>query len=162
MAAAVEQAPGSPPADPDSQETQEWLDALESVIYHTGQPRGIFLVEQLAQRLRNSGADVRVPFHSPYRNTLGLDQQAAHPGNIALEERITAILRWNALAMVVGANKAYGELGGHVASYASAAETIASPLLRHRDRPSTAWSPRPGWRSIPNGTTCPGSLGKPE
>ncbi len=122
MAAAVPQASGSESADMDPQETREWLDALESVVYHSGQPRGTFLVEQLAQRLRDRGVDVQIPLHSPYRNTIGLERQPAHPGDVALEERITAILRWNALAMVVRANKAYGELGGHVASYASAAE----------------------------------------
>ncbi|WP_415011923.1 alpha-ketoglutarate dehydrogenase [Amaricoccus sp.] len=60
--------------------------------------------------------------YSPYRNTISLDTQPPYPGDIEMETRITAIMRWNALAMVMRANKAYGELGGHVASYASAAE----------------------------------------
>ena len=63
-----------------------------------------------------------MPPYSAYQNTIPLEQQGAYPGDLALEERITAIMRWNALAMVVRANQAYGELGGHIASYASAAE----------------------------------------
>lgn len=60
--------------------------------------------------------------YSAYRNTISVAQQGAYPGDLEMEERITSIMRWNALAMVVRANKAYGELGGHVARYASAAE----------------------------------------
>src|SRR5882762_648122 len=68
------------------------------------------------------GVGAHAPLYSAYQNTISLAQQAAHPGDVVLEERITAVIRWNALAMVVRANKAYGELGGHIASYASAAE----------------------------------------
>jgi pyruvate dehydrogenase E1 component len=66
--------------------------------------------------------------YSAYQNSIPLDEQAVHPGDVALEERLTAIMRWNALAMVVRANKAYGELGGHVATYASAAEIFETGL----------------------------------
>ena len=76
------------------------------------------LEEQAQQR----GIVANVPPYSAYRNTIPLEQQAPYPGDLALEERITSIIRWNALAMVVRANVAYGELGGHIASYASAAE----------------------------------------
>src|SRR5208282_4812143 len=62
------------------------------------------------------------PPYSAYRNTIPLEKQGHYPGDLALEERLTSIIRWNALAMVARANRAYGELGGHIASYASAAE----------------------------------------
>jgi pyruvate dehydrogenase E1 component len=109
-------------ADSDPSETQEWLEALESMVKDDGRNRGLFLLKRLEQRAQELGLMSHLPPYSAYQNTIPLDQQAVHPGDVALEERITAIIRWNALAMVVRANKAYGELGGHIASYASAAE----------------------------------------
>src|SRR6202046_5543234 len=115
-------APAQKTTDADPEETREWLDALEAVVKRHGKARGVFLLSQLGEQARQLDIlDHAVPYAS-YRNTIPLDQQAVHPGDVAMEERITAILRWNALAMVVRANQAYGELGGHVASYASAAE----------------------------------------
>ncbi len=109
-------------ADRDPIETREWLDALSSVIHEAGPERGQFLVEQLESALRNVGAmGLPQPF-SAYRNTIPLERQGHYPGDLALEERLTAIMRWNALVMVMRANQAYGDLGGHIASYASAAE----------------------------------------
>jgi len=108
--------------DTDPQETQEWLDALEGVVRAAGHERGLFLLKQLEARAQQMGIVAHVPPFSAYRNTIPLEQQGPYPGDLALEERITAIMRWNALAMVARANKAYGELGGHIASYASAAE----------------------------------------
>ena len=109
-------------ADADPTETQEWLDALEAVVRRHGKARGVFLLSQLEEQARQLDILTHALPYSSYRNTIALEQQAVHPGDVALEERLTAILRWNALAMVVRANEAYGELGGHVASYASAAE----------------------------------------
>jgi pyruvate dehydrogenase E1 component len=79
-------------------------------------------LKQLEIRAQQLGVAAHAPPYSAYQNTISLAEQTAHPGDVALEERITAIIRWNALAMVVRANRAYGELGGHIASYASAAE----------------------------------------
>src|SRR5580698_10303288 len=110
------------PSDTDPEETREWLEALEAVVKRHGKARGVFLLSQLEEQARQLDILTHALPYSSYRNTIPLEQQAVHPGDVALEERITAILRWNALAMVVRANKAYGELGGHVASYASAAE----------------------------------------
>ena len=109
-------------ADSDPTETAEWLDALESVFRMAGGERAEFLLSALDRKAKDLGvvADV-LPF-GPYRNTIALEKQGAFPGDIEMENRITAIIRWNALAMVMRANAAYGELGGHVASYASAAE----------------------------------------
>src|SRR5689334_21347789 len=108
--------------DTDPQETQEWLDALDGVVRAAGHERGLFLLKQPEARAQQMGIVAHVPPFSAYRNTIPLEQQGPYPGDLALEERITAIMRWNALAMVARANKAYGELGGHIASYASAAE----------------------------------------
>ncbi|WP_295679631.1 alpha-ketoglutarate dehydrogenase [uncultured Nevskia sp.] len=108
--------------DADPQETREWLDALDSVLAGGGGERAQYLIQQLEARLRDRGAVALAQPYSSYRNSVPLDQQGAYPGDLAIEERIVAILRWNALAMVMRANAAYGDLGGHVASYASAAE----------------------------------------
>ena len=110
------------PVDIDPLETREWIDALRAAVAAAGTERGLFLLRQLEEQAQQLGIVSNVPPYSAYQNTIPLEQQAAHPGDVELEERITAIMRWNALAMVVRANKAYGELGGHVATYASAAE----------------------------------------
>jgi pyruvate dehydrogenase E1 component len=108
--------------DIDPIETQEWLDALSAVVHSAGRDRGLYLLHALGSHARNMGAAATPSPYSAYQNTISVDDQAPHPGDPRLEERITALLRWNALAMVVRANKAHGELGGHIASYASAAE----------------------------------------
>ncbi len=108
--------------DPDPQETQEWLDALAATVRESGSDRGLFLLEQLEEQAQQLGIVPHVQPFSAYRNTIPVDRQGAYPGDLAIEARLTAIMRWNALAMVVRANQAYGELGGHIASYASAAE----------------------------------------
>ncbi|NEI74582.1 alpha-ketoglutarate dehydrogenase [Rhizobium lusitanum] len=108
--------------DPDPAETSDWLQSLESVTKTEGGRRARFLLDALDRRAKEIGVVEESPPYSPYRNTIELDKQPPFPGDLAMEERITSIIRWNALAMVVRANRAYGELGGHVASYASAAE----------------------------------------
>ena len=72
--------------------------------------------------MRRKGLRSSIQPYSAYRNTIPVEQQGGYPGDLAMEERITSLIRWNALAMVVRANQAHGELGGHIASYASAAE----------------------------------------
>jgi pyruvate dehydrogenase E1 component len=109
-------------ADDDPLETREWLESLEAVVNRAGRERGRFLLKELEMHAQELGVAAPVAAYSSYQNTISLDEQAVHPGDVGLEDRITAIIRWNALAMVVRANEAYGELGGHIASYASAAE----------------------------------------
>ncbi|MFZ9905349.1 MAG: alpha-ketoglutarate dehydrogenase [Steroidobacteraceae bacterium] len=116
------------PDDIDPQETREWLDALRTAVASGGRERGLYLLTQLEQEAQRLGVMAHVMPYSAYQNSIPLDEQAVHPGDVALEERLTAIMRWNALAMVVRANKAYGELGGHVATYASAAEIFETGL----------------------------------
>jgi pyruvate dehydrogenase E1 component len=108
--------------DLDREETQEWLESLEAVVRDGGSERGQFLLKQLEQHARALGITSHVHPYSAYRNTIPIERQGPYPGDLAVEERITSIIRWNALAMVVRANQAYGDLGGHIASYASAAE----------------------------------------
>ena len=108
-------------SDADPAETQEWLDALSATVSEGGAERGSYLLDRLAEHAQRLGLDRRRPY-SAYQNTIAPERQNPYPGDLETEERVTSIVRWNALAMVVRANKAYGELGGHVASYASAAE----------------------------------------
>jgi pyruvate dehydrogenase E1 component len=108
--------------DTDPGETREWLDALDATVRAGGKERGLFLLKELEARAQHLGIIAHVQPYSAYQNTIPIEEQGAYPGDLALEERITSVVRWNALAMVVRANQAYGELGGHIASYASAAE----------------------------------------
>jgi len=112
----------------DDPEVQEWLEALEAVLENEGPERAHFLLERLIDLARRSGA--RIPFsaNTAYVNTIPPGLEAPHPGNLALEERIRSYIRWNAMAMVVKANKHTppdgGDLGGHIASFASLATMI--------------------------------------
>jgi pyruvate dehydrogenase E1 component len=108
--------------DLDPLETREWLDALDSVLAYAGPDRVRFLLRRLADAARNHGAFDDTAPYSAYRNTIPLERQGTYPGDLTIEARLTAIQRWNALAMVVRANQAFGELGGHIASYTAAAE----------------------------------------
>ena len=108
--------------DPYPSETTDWIDALEAVVGHAGYERALFLLEALERHAQRLGIVATVQPFSAYRNTIAVENQGDYPGDLALEERITAIVRWNALAMVMRANQAYGDLGGHIASFASAAE----------------------------------------
>lgn len=108
--------------DTDWQETQEWTDSLDEVIDRDGIPRAEFLVDRLIQSGRRAGGRFHTRHTTPYRNTIPVEAQPRYPGDLDLEARITAIHRWNALALVVRANKAHAELGGHIATYASIAD----------------------------------------
>jgi pyruvate dehydrogenase E1 component len=110
------------PVDPDPQETREWLDALNEVVAREGEGRARYLLQRLMESARGMGVDAPRGLNTPYRNSIPLEKQAPFPGDLSIESRLTAIVRWNALAMVVRANRASAELGGHIASYASAAD----------------------------------------
>ncbi|HJQ63454.1 MAG TPA: pyruvate dehydrogenase (acetyl-transferring), homodimeric type [Burkholderiales bacterium] len=107
--------------DADPQETREWLDALESVLEREGPDRAHFLLEKLVDKARNSGAYIPFNANTAYVNTIPLSREERLPGNAELEQKIRALVRWNAMAMVVRANKESSGLGGHIASFASAA-----------------------------------------
>jgi len=107
--------------DIDSQETQEWLDALTAVIHEEGPERAHFLIEQLVELNRRSGGHLPYEATTAYLNTIPTHKEQKSPGNPEIEWKIRAIIRWNAMAMVVRANRRPGALGGHIASFASAA-----------------------------------------
>ena len=110
-----------PPAI-DQEENDEWLSALQSLLLGGGPQRVRQLMDLLALQARNPSIGWQPVRGTPYVNTIPVAQQPPFPGDLAIEERLAAIMRWNALAMVVRANQAHGELGGHIASYASAAD----------------------------------------
>ncbi|MCC7487656.1 MAG: pyruvate dehydrogenase (acetyl-transferring), homodimeric type [Burkholderiales bacterium] len=107
--------------DVDPQETREWLDALDSVLEREGHARANFLLERLVEKARLAGAYIPYNANTAYVNTIPLAQEERSPGDAQLEHRIRSLVRWNAMAMVVRANKESSELGGHIASFASAA-----------------------------------------
>ena len=107
--------------DIDPLETQEWLDALNAVIENEGVERAHFLLEQLIDDARRNGANLPFTNNTAYLNTIPTHLEQRTPGDPELENRIRSFVRWNAMAMVVRANKESSELGGHIASFASAA-----------------------------------------
>ncbi|MDM0014597.1 alpha-ketoglutarate dehydrogenase [Variovorax sp. J22P168] len=109
-------------ADPDPQETAEWRDAFAALVEASGPERARQILDALAVDARTRRTGWAPELCTPYVNTIAVDAQPAFPGDLAIEERLASLMRWNALAMVVRANSSYGELGGHIASYASAAD----------------------------------------
>ena len=107
--------------DLDPLETQEWEDALSAVIEREGQERAHFLLENLIDQARRSGTHIPFRPTTAYLNTIPTAHEARSPGDPAIEWRIRSLIRWNALAMVMRANQTSSELGGHIASFASAA-----------------------------------------
>ena len=107
--------------DTDPVETQEWLDSLEGVIEVEGPERAHFLLNRVMDGARQKGAPVPYSANTPYLNTIPVEKQPPHPGDRAIEHRIRSVIRWNALAIVLRANKTSSELGGHIASFQSSA-----------------------------------------
>lgn len=107
--------------DIDPSETKEWLDALEAVLEREGPQRAHYLLEQLIDKARRSGAYLPYSLNTAYVNTIPAAHEERSPGDAAVEWRIRSLIRWNALAMVLRANRVSTELGGHIASFASSA-----------------------------------------
>jgi pyruvate dehydrogenase E1 component len=107
--------------DADPQETQEWLDALDSVLENGSPARAHYLISQLVRKAQLVGVDLPSSTITPYLNTIPLDKEQRSVGNHELEHRILALTRWNAMAIVLNANRESSELGGHIATFASAA-----------------------------------------
>jgi pyruvate dehydrogenase E1 component len=123
--------------DIDPQETQEWLDALEAVLENEGVERAHFLLERLIDKARRSGAYLPFTANTAYVNTIPVQQQERFPGDRAMERRIRSFVRWNAMAMVVQANRLSTELGGHISSFASSATLVDvgyNHFFRARDK----------------------------
>ena len=115
--------------DADAQETREWLDALSAVIASEGPDRAHFLLEQLLEHARQHSIDMPFSATTGYVNTIEPDQEERSPGNLELEGRLRAYMRWNAMALVVKANRLDpadgGDLGGHISSFASLAHMLS-------------------------------------
>lgn len=107
--------------DIDPIETQEWLEALFSVLKEEGPERAKYLINELVIKAREAGCAVMDTFKTPYVNTIPVSKEAKIPGDPHLEHRIRALIRWNAVAMVVRAGKFDPDLGGHIGSFASSA-----------------------------------------
>lgn len=105
----------------DAEEQQEWLDALDGVLKREGVAAAFALLQSLAGRLTESGASLPFSVSTPYRNTIPVVDETPMPGDLFMERRIRSLIRWNALAMVVRANRRPGDLGGHISSFASSA-----------------------------------------
>ncbi len=117
-------------ADKDAQETREWMDALSAVIQSEGPERAHFLLEQLLEHARQNSIDMPFSATTGYVNSIEVDQEERSPGNLEMEERLRAYMRWNAMAMVVKANRLHpvdgGDLGGHIGSFASLASLFGA------------------------------------
>ena len=107
--------------DIDPIETREWIDALQAVVANDGSERAAFLLQQLLQSANSKGVRVKSVIHTPYCNTISSYEEKQMPPDEGMSKRISALIRWNAVAMVLRAGKYAPELGGHIASYASAA-----------------------------------------
>ncbi len=131
-------APAANDADP--QETREWLDALQALIASEGRERAHFLLESLLDQARQDGVDMPFSANTAYVNTIPPDLEERNPGNVEIEERLRAYMRWNAMAMVVRANRLHpadgGDLGGHIASFASLATMLGSGFNHFWHAPS--------------------------
>jgi pyruvate dehydrogenase E1 component len=107
--------------DHDPDETREWVDSLKAVVAHQGVERARYLLTQLRDEAARMGTLPAFTATTPYRNTIAPEQEAQSPGNRELEHKIRAAIRWNAVAIILRANKESSELGGHIASFQSSA-----------------------------------------
>ncbi|MBI1889216.1 MAG: pyruvate dehydrogenase (acetyl-transferring), homodimeric type [Burkholderiales bacterium] len=124
MSAQLDQLTAQAANDPDVIETKEWLDALEAVIENEGPERAHYLMERMVDLARRRGAHVPFSANTAYVNTIPAHLGEHCPGNLEYEERLRSWMRWNAMAMVVKANRADGDLGGHISSFASLANML--------------------------------------
>src|SRR5262245_2588057 len=116
--------------DVDTAETKEWLDSLESVLQHEGPERARFLLTELKHKAVRSGVEIPFTANTPYINTIPVSRQPPFPGSREIERRIKSLVRWNAMAMVVRANKRASGIGGHISTFASAA-TLYEVAFNH-------------------------------
>ena len=116
--------------DTDPQETQEWIDSIHAILAKKGTKRAHFILEKLLNFSRRNG--VRTPYsaHTDYVNTIPVSKQKPYPGDRELERRIKSLIRWNAMAMVVRANREHHGIGGHISTFASSA-TLLEVAFNH-------------------------------
>ncbi len=143
--------------DVDPQETAEWLEALEAVLREDGPERAQQLLEAVLERARAAGAPLEIGLSTPYINTIPPDREPELPGDPVVERRLRSLIRWNAIALVLQANKESSELGGHIASYQSAA-TLYEVGFNHFWRGTTG--DRQGDLVFFQGHSSPGFYGR--
>jgi pyruvate dehydrogenase E1 component len=139
--------------DLNPQETSEWLEALEQIIDQAGPDRAAWLLETLQDKASRSGVHTPARATTPYVNTIPVDQEAPYPGDRSIERRIKSLIRWNAAAMVVRANKYDANIGGHISTYASLA-TVTEVGFNHIFRGS--YNGDPGDMIYYQGHSSPG------
>ena len=132
--------------DRDPQETSEWLEAWNQILAEEQPERAAYLLKLLSDRARAEGVKIPIQFNTPYCNTIQPAEEVPYPGDLEIERRIKSIIRWNAMAMVVGQNKKDAGIGGHIATYASVA-TLMEVGFNHFFRGSITG---------PNGEALPG------
>ena len=154
----------TPDADP--AETAEWRDALDALTAAHGPTRARFILDALLAHARRNGVNWLPSMTTPYVNSIPLEAQPPFPGDLAMEQRLAALMRWNALAMVMRANQVESggsaELGGHIASYASAADLFEvgfNHFFRARNEPATG--PASATSSSSSRTRRPASMRAP-
>ena len=152
--------------DVDPAETAEWCEALDALTRAHGPDRARFLLDALLAHARRRGVNWQPSLITPYVNSIALEAQPPFPGDLAMEQRLAALMRWNALAMVMRANRVEtggsAELGGHIASYASAADLFEvgfNHFFRARSEDDTSLGGQPGGPMKSGGPAQPGSLG---
>ncbi len=143
----------TPLEDFDTQETQEWVDSLKAVISGAGRQRAQFLLEKLADYGKVHGIVAPCAANTPYVNTIHVEDQPTYPGDRNLERRIKSLTRWNAMAMVVRANRRSSGIGGHISTFASAA-TLLQVGFQHFFRAHT--KEQPGDQILFQGHAAPG------
>jgi pyruvate dehydrogenase E1 component len=141
------------PGDNDPVETREWLESIDSVLHAAGPERAHFLIDRMVEHARRSGAYLPYSANTAYVNTIPTAKQPSYPGDRELERRIEAWIRWNAMAMVVTANRKSTEYGGHIASYASSATLYEVGFNHFWRAPSAA---HPGDLVFMQGHSSPG------
>ncbi len=144
-------------ADLDALETTEWLEALDAVVSHDGPDRARHILTRVVERAQYAGTGTIASLNTPYVNTIPADREPPFPGDPSLERRLRSIVRWNAIAMVVRANKLSSELGGHIASYQSLA-TLYEVGYNHFWRAST--DEKPGDLVYFQGHSSPGNYAR--
>ncbi len=126
--------------DLNAEETSEWLEALDQVVDEAGPDRAAYLLEKLLDRAANFGVSTPQKINTPYVNTIPAHEEVPYPGDRAIERRIKSLIRWNAAAMVVRANKYDPNIGGHISTYASLA-TVSEVGFNHFFRGSIDGQP---------------------
>ena len=122
----------------DDLEQRDWLDSLKAVIELEGNERAAALLAMLQEQALRAGVKCAPSVQTPYVNTIPVERQSAYPGDLAIERRITNLVRWNAMAMVVKANREESGIGGHISTFASCAtlyEVAQNHFLRGREHP---------------------------